>query len=184
MKRLIHIYLLLFIIAVSLYLILHFKSKNNRNGYVQKELELTTKLEKILTKTQVSEQLFLTEKGDSMSLGELFGSKDKLLIYRIPIFYCSSCVDRELEFINDINKNELLPVVVLSSFYKYRDFKVFSHYNASEKITFCNSGDKFLSIDSLSKSYYIILNNELVIQRAFFPVKLSAKQSIDFQKSL
>ncbi len=186
MKRLICLLFFTSVIVAVLYLaILNRIKNNNKDAYIKRECELSTKLKEELLSTRLApEKFFFTEEGDSLCLDKLVGSKNELLIYRIPGFYCSSCVDRELELINNINKDELLPVIVLTHFYKFRDFKVFAHYNASEKIIFCNSGDKFLSIDSLSKSYYIILNNEFVIERAFFPVKLSVKQSYDFLKSL
>lgn len=186
MKKLIGLLILISaFLGVLYYASFYCTDRNNKESYIKRECEISTDLNKLLLNLKLtSEKLIFTIEGDSLNLVKLIGSKDEVLIYRIPRFYCSSCVDRELDLINHLNKEKLLPVVVLSSFCEYRDFKVFSHYNASDKIIFYNTVEKFLSIDSLSKSYYFTFNPKLVIKKAFFPVKLSAKQSSDFLKSL
>jgi hypothetical protein len=97
--------------------------------------------------------------GDTISLGDICRNDDYVVIFRVPLYACTSCVEKELDIIRKVSTNEKISnFYIISSFPSFREYYVqFKNFSSCPVFFLPSYFDN--KLDAFSIPYYLLIDN-------------------------
>ena len=135
----------------------------------------------VTKKLNVNDIVFIDQYLDTANINDLINNNKSNIIFRIPRFSCSSCINREIETLKEyLNKDKEKKYFIVTDYFKIRDFVVFREYSHIKGLNFLNCNAQFTKLDTAQIPYYVLLDNNLIIKDILLVDKQNHQKSIQF----
>jgi peroxiredoxin len=138
-----------------------------KNMLLLKPLELQSEGWKLSPELKITETT-----GKEMSIGDIFGNQNAVLIYRFSETHCDICISQHIAMLKDMAyKLDIDQIILLSAYTNTKKLKVASQANDLKFKIYNIWGNLHIPLEQASNPYFFILDKNLVCRSFFAAIK-------------
>jgi len=185
--KLVIIILLILINAIELFYLNRLKSINSiqkKSFYIElSNYKYTLDKNYQIKKTVLNDSLIILNDSLITTLSDL--NLEKRIFFWHSALSCNSCVDKEIDFINNLKDDKLTKnIIVIANFFSNTQYHRLRR-QLNEKISIVNVAHQLFSYNcNSSEHFYFTVDNEMHLTSIFFPKRMSDESKCEYLETM